>query len=86
MKDKPITLVFDEYTDERGIVVIGTIVHVDGRNLCIDVQFVDGKGKQKGVCSVVFVVVRHAWHAHRGGAYRGGSSRVAQCGVHEDRS
>ena len=44
------TLLFDEWTDERGVPVLAIIAHVGGRlKFCIDVAFLEGKGPQRGV-------------------------------------
>ena len=48
--DRDTTLLFDEWTDERGVPVLAIIAHVGGRlKLCIDVAFLKGKGPQRGV-------------------------------------
>ena len=48
--DRNTTLLFDEWTDERGVPVLAIIAHVGGRlKFCIDVAFLEGKGPQRGV-------------------------------------
>ena len=40
---------FDEWTDERGVAILGVIAHSKKVKLCIDVQFLEGKGPNNGV-------------------------------------
>ena len=48
--DRNTTLLFDEWTNERGVPVLAIIAHVGGRlKFCIDVAFLEGKGPQRGV-------------------------------------
>ena len=48
--DRNTTLLFGEWTDERGVPVLAIIAHVGGQlKFCIYVVFLEGKGPQRAV-------------------------------------
>lgn len=50
LKNETLTLMFDEWTDERGVAVLSLIVHLSGSlKYCIDVKFLEGFGPNCGV-------------------------------------
>ena len=48
-KGKPVSVLFDEYTDSCGVTVLATLVRSCSLNFCVDVQFLEGQGANNGV-------------------------------------
>ena len=46
---KPLCVVFDEWTDSRGVANLGIMVHSTMINICLDVMFLEGHGPKNGV-------------------------------------
>ena len=49
LKGEPVAPMFDEWTDERGVAVLGVVARSKKLKFCIDVQFLEVKGPNNGV-------------------------------------
>ena len=49
LRGEPVVLMFDEWTDERGVAVLGVVAQCRKLKFCIDVKFLEGKGPNNGV-------------------------------------